>query len=238
MTYMPRPEQFSADVTRMFSRSADGLRAVSPLPRRLGAMPGDVRATEDYQNEILNQLTDALAEAEKLLQWQRNRMVQLEALAQTDELTGLLNRRGFMEALHHAAAVTRREPREGVLVLVDLDGFKRINDVWGHIAGDAALRVVAKALKAACRDMDIVARFGGDEFILYMPATGPAGAQPDIVSARIEAALFGLEMFWEGTRIPLGGSVGTAVMAPGMDPHDALQLADEELYTMKACRAA
>jgi diguanylate cyclase (GGDEF)-like protein len=92
---------------------------------------------------------------------------QLSSISQTDELTGLLNRRGFMSQSRHAMGTARRMKKDGVLFFADLDGLKPINDNYGHEEGDNAIKVMASALKKAFRDTDILARLGGDEFTAF-----------------------------------------------------------------------
>jgi len=88
----------------------------------------------------------------------------LGGLAFTDELTGLLNRRGFMAIAQHQVKVGRRSARGMILFFLDVDGLKHINDLYGHGEGDRALKRAAKALELTFRDSDVIARLGGDEF--------------------------------------------------------------------------
>ena len=95
----------------------------------------------------------------------------LEELAKSDPLTGLLNRRGLETILERELALARRNQSEVIAVLVDLDSFKGINDVYGHAGGDMVLKNVAKAMKDTVRTSDWVGRIGGDEFMIFLPST-------------------------------------------------------------------
>ena len=93
-------------------------------------------------------------------------------VARTDELTGLPNRRYLVEELERQVAAARRYRRPLAALLVDIDGFKTVNDEQGHAAGDQLLRDVAALLKRRCRRSDFVARLAGDEFVVLLPDTG------------------------------------------------------------------
>src|SRR4051812_10717804 len=92
-------------------------------------------------------------------------------LSRTDGLTGLLNRRAFLEALERESARHRRFPRPLTLAYIDVDNFKKINDTHGHAAGDALLVAVAQGMESSVRDVDSIGRLGGDEFAILMPET-------------------------------------------------------------------
>ena len=100
----------------------------------------------------------------------------LDALAQTDALTGLPNRRSFAEQADRLIVQHHRAGSVLSVVMVDVDHFKRINDEFGHHGGDVTLRAVAQALRGALREQDIVARWGGEEFIALLPDTDGPGA--------------------------------------------------------------
>ena len=114
------------------------------------------------------ELTAALRDAEARIRY-------LENLAHIDELTGVLNCRGFLRELSRAASYAQRYAIPVTLVLLDLDGFKEINDRHGHPVGDAVLIQVARAMVSSVRGSDVVARIGGDEFalIFFMPTPQP-----------------------------------------------------------------
>jgi len=101
----------------------------------------------------------------------------LDLQARTDALTGLLNRRGFETQMAFAVALARRSSRPLSLITVDVDHFKRVNDTYGHEAGDEVLRRLARTLESRLRGSDVVARLGGEEFVALLPDTDLNGAQ-------------------------------------------------------------
>jgi diguanylate cyclase (GGDEF)-like protein len=140
-------------------------------------------------------------------------------LAATDPLTGCLNRRAFLDRLDRVAAGAG----EGwVVCLVDLDGFKGVNDRSGHAAGDAVLRAVTAALGAAVRETDTVARLGGDEFAVL------AEADPEALAARLRDAVARI-----GAGAGVTASVGVTDVRPGDEGHEVLGRADQAMYRAK-----
>jgi diguanylate cyclase (GGDEF)-like protein len=146
-----------------------------------------------------------------------------EVLANTDVLTGALNRRAFLARLQQTAAGST-DP--ALVCLVDLDGFKAVNDRDGHAAGDAALVAVTRALSATVREVDTVARLGGDEFALLLPGT--TAAIGERVAARVRAAVAEA-----GAGIGVTASIGVASLVPGEDVHALLHRADAAMYAAK-----
>jgi diguanylate cyclase (GGDEF)-like protein len=155
----------------------------------------------------------------------------LEIEATTDSLTGALNRRAFMQRLRAAtgspaggaAPAGSTQTRLGVC-LIDLDGFKRVNDTLGHAAGDAVLRAVAQALRGAVRESDTVARLGGDEFIVLTTAPPP----PEQLADRLRLAIAR-----EGRRYGVTASVGVAVGTADESAESLLIRADSAMYRAK-----
>ncbi|MGY1714122.1 GGDEF domain-containing protein [Geodermatophilus nigrescens] len=147
-----------------------------------------------------------------------------EALATTDPLTGVPNRRVFLDRVGRAVAT--RDGRS-VVCIVDLDGFKGVNDRDGHAAGDAVLRRVAAALGAAVRETDTVARLGGDEFAVLALSPGPA--DDAALADRVRAAVAGA-----GAGCGVTASVGLALVGPGDDVAGVLHRADGAMYRAKA----
>lgn len=155
----------------------------------------------------------------------------LEATASTDALTGLQNRRAFDAALYAEHARSVRHNREFSLIVLDLDGFKPINDTLGHLAGDAILHGVGTVLMTDKRGADGVYRIGGDEFALILPETNAEGAAK--VSSRIRNSIARVMVAGLG----VGASVGVATFP--MDASDLtglFQIADERMYAIKSSR--
>ena len=148
-------------------------------------------------------------------------------------LTGLGNRRALEEALaHEATRAARTDERVGVL-LVDVDRFKSINDVHGHAAGDACLRVVAEALLGAVRAADSCFRWGGDEFVVLLPATDLAATREAAARA---AASVADRRAPDGT--PMSASIGCAELRGDMTVDEVFAAADADLLAAKAARRA
>jgi len=159
---------------------------------------------------------------------------QLKAIAATDSLTGLANRRTFLDQLRSEISRSRRARAEFAIVLLDLNGFKAVNDVYGHAVGDQVLIRVGETLSQAVRRSDMVARFGGDEFILLLPESNQAK------TLEILDRLRGVSVVVPdraGSRAQVNSSWGLAAWPhDGEDIERLLQVADRRLYAMKRAR--
>lgn len=181
-----------------------------------------------------------LAEARATIAEQRDRIAYLESLSMTDELTGLLNRRGFFSHFRREIAAARRQRAKasgkggGVLVIIDLDGFKRINDTHGHMAGDAYLRQVARLLVGSVRQEDVVARLGGDEFALLLTNTDAACG--DLRARQIAAAAGRRCVRWNNAELPIRFSFGVQPYGADDREEEVIRLADTRMYSNKAGR--
>ena len=154
----------------------------------------------------------------------------LEEAARTDTLTALPNRRAFDERLAIELSRTNRTDQPLALLIGDIDGFKSLNDRFGHAAGDQALTALGRVLVEECRVIDMPARIGGEEFAVLLPAT--SGADAVVTADRLRAAVSGIH---DGSGRPLTMSFGVAVHPPYGDSADALlRAADRALYTAKA----
>ena len=179
----------------------------------------------DVASKLLAMVVTVLLAARLRAAYDRER-----ASARSDALTGLANRAGFLEALDLELARLARHRRPLALAYIDCDGFKRVNDVQGHGAGDALLGAVAATLAAGIRRTDHAARIGGDEFALLLPETdAPAcGIVLEQLRGRLHAAM-------DAHGWPVTFSVGAAVFThPGTAAASALAAADELMYRVKA----
>jgi diguanylate cyclase (GGDEF)-like protein len=161
----------------------------------------------------------------------RARVAELETRVDEDPLTGLVNRRGFERALERALAFVRRYGATAALLYLDLDGFKPINDRFGHAAGDWALGRVARLLGAKVRASDVVGRVGGDEFaVLLWKVTG---AQAEEKARAIEAMIEQESFERAGARFSLGLSAGIATLSADDTAIAVVARADQAMYARK-----
>lgn len=157
----------------------------------------------------------------------------LEHLSHHDSLTGLLNRRAFEHLLGRECQRLQRFGEQFSLLILDIDHFKRINDRLGHAAGDAVLAAVAQTLQSHAREVDRVARFGGEEFCVLLPRTSNDGALQ--AAERLRAAINHITIPWDDDIISVTVSTGLACAEhPGESTEDLLQRADQALYQAKS----
>jgi diguanylate cyclase len=177
------------------------------------------------------QLQKRLQAAETALADQAEELNSYLSQARTDQLTGLPNRRAFDEELARRYAEFARKGTPLSLVLVDIDHFKAFNDDHGHLAGDDVLRSVANRLRDCHRDIDMVARFGGEEFAVILPDTASADALSPAERARLAIAT---DVFACGAKqVSVTISCGVAQLQPAESVDSVLRRADEALYASK-----
>jgi diguanylate cyclase (GGDEF)-like protein len=172
----------------------------------------------------------------RILDLQADLMKAREALreqATHDPLTGLWNRYALLDALGREHSRAGREGTPLAVIMADLDHFKHVNDTYGHLAGDAILREAAGRMQAAVRSYDLVGRYGGEEFLIVLPATsGPNAMQ---LAERLRATLAHEPVGHGSSRISVTASFGVTAtgQAPSGDPQTLIRLADEALYRAK-----
>jgi diguanylate cyclase (GGDEF)-like protein len=185
----------------------------------------------------IDSLADPMAEIARLkaeVEALRARAEAAEAAAEHDVLTPVLNRRGFVAAMKRTMAYCTRYKVPAVLLYLDLDGFKGVNDALGHAAGDAALVRVAELLLENVRATDAVGRLGGDEFGLLLLNAGLAEGREK--AAGLKAALERADFHHEGGTAPLGGSFGVRAFADHTDVEAWLAEADAAMWVRKRGR--
>jgi len=151
--------------------------------------------------------------------------------AKHDALTGLPNRRMFEETLDTALCEARAEPHQVAVLLVDLDGFKAVNDTRGHDAGDALLCEMARRMAAAVRVGDMVARLGGDEFVIVLAPIDSDGVVRRVASHLVEQ--LSRPMDYPGGALKVSASIGIALGGEGASAADLLKAADTAMYAVK-----
>ncbi|MFJ6535656.1 putative bifunctional diguanylate cyclase/phosphodiesterase [Paenarthrobacter sp. NPDC091711] len=155
----------------------------------------------------------------------------MQHMAMTDPLTGLSNRSAFATALSEAQAIGAQGNKRPAILLLDMDGFKAINDSLGHTIGDKVLETVATRISAAVREQDMVARMGGDEFAVLLPGVAPAEASA--IGSRILSAVVEV-MEIEGQHLRCGVSMGLRMADPGQRAEELMMEADIAMYESKA----
>jgi diguanylate cyclase (GGDEF)-like protein len=198
-----------------------GSREILELTRALRALPVRVgfaeQRTDEAEARAVRDASDDLAAMRKL--------------ADTDHLTRLTNRRPLLEAARHAMDYDKRYQRPlAIILMADIDHFKRINDQYGHAAGDAAIRKVAEVVKEAMRTTDQAARFGGEEFVVLLREVADAPAV-QALSERMRSLVEASVISLGGHEVRMTISIGYALSeAEDRDVGELIERADQALY--------
>ena len=229
--------RLAPDVTLFFAADGEcrsGSFGIVPLSRDDRVLGAIVVASPDVggvpQDETRNiDLLGAVATTSLEMVWD---LEETSKRANTDALTGIANRRFFEERLEQALNESDRFGVSVSLLVVDLDHFKRVNDTWGHEAGDLVLRKVSRLLAERVRTVDTVARYGGEEITILLPQTAMAGAVE--LADRLRRAVAAKTIAFQGTEITVTASVGVASYPEAAASRDALfPAADRALYEAK-----
>lgn len=210
-------------------------RALAALLARFGL---DRETLGPAMLDVLSALADESLARDERLENAELRVAELERLADSDSLAGVLNRRAFMRELTRILAMADRHGVKAALVFADVDGLKKINDVKGHLAGDAALGHVARIVLANTRRTDIVGRLGGDEFGVILAESDVSAARKKAAAlAELSAAeLVGAADGWHGAPFVVGLSCGVIEIRAGASVEETLALADSAMYRVKKRR--
>ena len=191
----------------------------------------EIARRELLKGDVLVQLHKR--QQKKRLAEEKMQKERLEKIAYLDPLTGALNRRKFEQVATQEMTRSKRYNRELSFLILDIDLFKQINDTYGHGAGDEVLKRFTQTLKSVAREMDVVARIGGEEFVIMVPETSIDGAQR--FAERIRHAVEALTVHVDGVDISFTVSIGVTLYRPHEDTllSDLLQRADDALYRAK-----
>lgn len=227
--------------------SSEEMRLRHPEPLELTTMDGrrrsfdltvtrlGARGGRDRSVLVLRDVTETVemrTELESSQRRLREANERLERLANTDELTGLPNRRSFFKALKRELGRADRYHQPLSVVLLDLDHFKRVNDTWGHPVGDRVLVAAAKAVEGVCRDSDVPGRIGGEELAVLLLQTDSLEAE--LVAGRIRRRISEVEHLVPGDLLRVTASFGVATSGPDRTDVDSIiASADEALYAAK-----
>jgi len=180
---------------------------------------------------LMTEIDDLRGEVSRL----KLRLNEAQMQADQDVLTPVLNRRAFLREMKRVAAFAQRYGSPASVVFFDLDGFKNVNDRFGHAAGDAALQAVARRLLANVRESDVVGRMGGDEFAVLLAQADKETALSK--AASLAAAIQDTPVEFGEWSAPLHISWGVREIAPGSDPEVALAEADAAMFVRKRKQA-
>lgn len=207
---------------------------------------GDLKVSgemEEIQQTLLSEialvvksnqrLEDDLVVARARMEVQAEELDRTRLEARTDVLSGVYNRKAFDERLHLLLSTFRREQRPFLLVLADVDHFKRINDTHGHAAGDRVVTHVGAFLKESIRPGDYVARYGGDEFALLMPDTEGDVGRDLVEQLRMRVSQEAFDIGLRGEQAAVTFSIGVASVCEGDTDETLLLRADRALYRSK-----
>lgn len=192
----------------------------------------------DLTPKVRQALDMLMAEVQRMreeLSQARHRINYLEKLADEDTLVPVANRRAFVREMSRMVAYAERYGSGSSVLYFDINGFKEINDRFGHAAGDAALKQIAELLAENVRESDIVGRLGGDEFGVILAQASPEVAAEK--AASLSALINGTPLHWDGTSIDLSVSYGVYSFSGKEDAGEALQRADQAMYQQKQNRA-
>lgn len=219
----------NARITDRVHGSPEVLRlsaSVRSLLRRIGTVEADMRVVEHKASSAIHSAQDRVRRLGADLQ-------AMQILAETDALTGLLNRRGFLPIANDAMSYFKRYQRAICVLMIDIDHFKRVNDLFGHAAGDEVIRQVGSIINDAIRTTDKVARFGGEEFVVLLRETDLQGTA--IFAERIRETVANTLFDWDGQYIRATISIGMAEADLGdVDIDRTIERADHALYAAKS----
>ncbi len=218
----------------MYSQKIAQAQHISELNTILNDVMRDTRHMQKEALQSRDQMLSARTEAENAearIRALESELAELSAMASHDQLTNSLNRRGLEDAIEREQARADRQGTALSVALLDLDDFKKLNDEHGHNAGDEALIHVVRIIRDTLRAMDVVGRFGGEEFVVVLPDT--PGEEATMVITRLQKELTKRIFMYNNQKLFLTFSAGVAVRHAGEDVRETLKRADTAMYQAK-----
>ena len=219
-----------ADELDQFSELLDSSDSIADMAGEVRKVIKDTRATEKAHRALGEELANTVKEVASL----RNELDQVRQESLTDALTGISNRKAFDNTIEEAMQEASETGEPLCVLIADIDHFKQFNDTHGHLVGDKVLRFVAGTLKRCLKGKDMVARFGGEEFVVILPDTGLDGAK--VVAEQIRKAVSSGKLKDQGSGESYGRltiSLGASKYIDGDATKDLLKRADDALYRAK-----
>jgi len=225
--------RFSDSVARYVDTisHADSLESLASVVRQMMEEGRAVHGLVSETQERLNEGRQRAAELEEQVRALESELRRLSDEVSTDVLTEVANRRGLMQAFEVETARLERQGGELAIGLLDIDNFKKLNDTLGHAVGDTALKSLAAHVQQQLRPVDVVARFGGEEFVVLLPGTAVEEAQQTLT--RLQRTLSASLFMHDGREVFVTFSAGVTKWRAGEALETALERADEALYEAK-----
>jgi diguanylate cyclase len=204
---------------------------MSTITETMSRYREDMKKQEQQAAKSISQLKHKVNKMEQDASHLRSKMQQKIAEAMTDELTKLPNRASYQEAVMTLCTSARTSQTPLCLAVLDIDRFKSINDTWGHLAGDKVLRLVPRQAQTALRKQDVLFRYGGEEFVLLLPALSleQALATAERVRAAVEQTPFNMN----GEPVSITISIGVSLFDGNESSEELFARADKNLYRAK-----
>lgn len=222
--------QSKGDTLNELTEKLEKASSETDISEIAGCIVDQTRSIVGSSMLLSKQINDKLNEIRTL----RKELEGIKKTAKTDILTGLLNRRGFEEAMEFVLEKMSKKESPMSIIMMDIDHFKTVNDQHGHLIGDNVIKVVSKVIQANIKGKDVACRYGGDEFILALPDTPAKGAY--VVAEKLRENLRNTNWKVKGTGQSLGQislSLGIAVYKAGQNLEAVIQQADGALYRSK-----
>lgn len=216
---------------------SEKIRAAHDISELNQILDDVLKETRQVQNEALKARDNMMVarqevqDAEARIHALEAKLQHLSELVREDQLTGSLNRRGLDDVFERETARADRRGTPLCIAVLDLDDFKKLNDTMGHIAGDNALKHLVKVVKETLRSMDVIARFGGEEFLILLPETTLEAAEATMT--RLQRELTRHFFMHENEKVLITFSAGVALRRPNEIQADLVKRADEAMYKAK-----